>query len=438
MARENLMSLKAVPLQFAEFKPTTFTPAESNLEILNRSMEKIDAREKESIQAKDVMSTTLNEIRNKLNPEEFAKFDEKAQQARDEINTQIELGRYGLAMSTAYNLGRSFADDTELQNKIKAQEAREKAIAEMKQTVQNPLTRRRYEALNKYYDDGTGTWNAKVFKPVPNIIESQFWSEVVNRTPEKSGSKASSRSSSRPTYGSYDGNTYVTGSVSSESSSSRSYSQKNSEDMFAVYEDLMNDPYWGEGMKQNFDDNKWLYDETIKGLTDFSVNLYESGKYNADEIKAIQSSISSLTSSFSSVDVRDDHVKRLKNLGVYDQLKGLINDYNTATNYFKDTKTGIIQIPKDYKSFFDNRANQYFEDVKYKRVSTQSSVGSGITGNNAINDAKQNKAAIDAQKGGDVGQYVPDNVKSTAGTGTPGQQQSGTPNANDDAPNYNQ
>lgn len=435
MARENLMSLKAVPLQFAEFKPATFTPAESNLEILNRSMEKIDAREKESIQAKDVMSTTLNEIRNKLNPEEFAKFDEKAQQARDEINTQIELGRYGLAMSTAYNLGRSFADDTELQNKIKAQEAREKAIAEMKQTVQNPLTRRRYEALNKYYNDGTGTWDAKVFKPVPNIIESQFWSEVVNRTPEKSGSKANSRSSSRPTYGSYDGNTYVTGSVSSESSSSRSYSQKNPEDMFAVYEDLMNDPYWGEGMKQNFDDNKWLYDETIKGLTDFSANLYESGKYNADEIKAIQSSISSLTSSFSSIDVRDDNVKRLKNLGVYDQLKGLINDYNTATNYFKDTKTGIIQIPKDYKSFFDNRANKYFEDVKYKRITTQSHVGSGITANNDINDAKQHKADRDAQN---IEGYVPGNAKSTAGTGTPDQHQSGTPNADDDAPNYNQ
>ena len=435
MARENLMSLKAVPLQFAEFKPTTFTPAESNLEILNRSMEKIDAREKESIQAKDVMSTTLNEIRNKLNPEEFAKFDEKAQQARDEINTQIELGRYGLAMSTAYNLGRSFADDTELQNKIKAQEAREKAIAEMKQTVQNPLTRRRYEALNKYYDDGTGTWNAKVFKPVPNIIESQFWSEVVNRTPEKSGSKESSRYNTRPTYGSYDGNTYVTGSVSSESSSSVAYSQKNPEDMFAVYEDLMNDPYWGEGMKQNFDDNKWLYDETIKGLTDFSANLYESGKYNADEIKAIQSSISSLTSSFSSVDVRDDHIKRLKNLGVYDQLKGLINDYNTATNYFKDTKTGIIQIPKDYKLFFDNRANQYFKDVKYRRVNTQSKVGSSRTGNNDINDAKQHDADRDVQN---IKNYVPDNVKSPGGTGTLNQHPSDTPDADDDAPNYNQ
>lgn len=433
MARENLMSLKAVPLQFAEFKPTTFTPAESNLEILNRSMEKIDAREKESIQAKDVMSTTLNEIRSKLNPEEFAKFDEKAQQARDEINTQIELGRYGLAMSTAYNLGRSFADDTELQNKIKAQEAREKAIAEMKQTVQNPLTRRRYEALNKYYDDGTGTWNAKVFKPVPNIIESQFWSEVVNRTPEKAGSKESSRSSVRPTYGSYDGNTYVTGSVSSESSSSIAYSQKNPEDMFAVYEDLMNDPYWGEGMKQNFDDNKWLYDETIKGLTDFSANLYESGKYNADEIKAIQSSISSLTSSFSSIDVRDDHIKRLKNLGVYDQLKGLINDYNTATNYFKDTKTGIIQIPKDYKSFFDNRANQYFEDVKYRRVNTQSKVGSGITANNDINDAKQHDADRKVQ---DIKDYVPGNAQSPGGTGTPDQHPSGTPDANEDDQNY--
>lgn len=436
MARENLMSLKAVPLQFAEFKPATFTPAESNLEILNRSMEKIDAREKESIQAKDVMSTTLNEIRSKLNPEEFAKFDEKAQQARDEINTQIELGRYGLAMSTAYSLGRSFADDTELQNKIKTQEAREKAIAEMEQIVQNPLTRRRFKAENPYYYDGTGTWNAQVFKPVPNIIESQFWAEVVNRTPEKSGSKESSSSSVRPTYGSYDGNTYVTGSVSSERSSSIAYSQKNPEDMFAVYEDLMNDPYWGEGMKQNFDDNKWLYDETIKGLTDFSANLYKSGKYNADEIKAIQSSISSLTSSFSSVDVRDNHIKRLKNLGVYDQLKGLINDYNTATNYFKDPKTGIIQIPKDYKLFYDNRANQYFEDVKYRRVNTQSKVGNGITGNNAIPDAKQNKAAIDAQKGGDVGKYVPGNAKSTAGTGTPGQHQSNTPDANDDAPNY--
>lgn len=435
MARENLMSLKAVPLQFAEFKPVTFTPAEANTEILNRSMEKIDAREKESIQARDVMSTTLNEIRSKLNPEEFAKFDEQAQQARDEINTQIELGRYGLAMSTAYGLGRKFADDTEWQNKIKTQEAREKAIAEMKQIVQNPLTRRRYEARNKYYYDGTGTWNDIIFKPVPNIIESQFWAEVEKRTPEKAGSTASSSSSSRPTYDSYDGTTYATGSVSSESSSSKSYTQKNADDMFAVYKDLMNDPYWGEGMKQNFDDNKWLYDETIKGLTNFSINLYKSGKYNTDEIKAIQSSISSLTSSFSSVDVRDDNIKRLKNLGVYDQLEGLINDYNTATNYFKDEKTGIIQVPKDYESFFDNRANQYFEDVKYRRVNTQSHVGSAVSKNNAIPDAKQAYDAIKAQNGG---QYSPGEVKSKAGTGSKNSTPSSTPNADDDDPNFNQ
>ena len=50
------------------------------------------------------------------------------------------------------------------------------------------------------------------------------------------------------------------------------------------------------------------------------------------------------TSSFSSVDVRDDNIKRLKNLGVYDQLKGLINDYNTATNYKIATQSPLLEI----------------------------------------------------------------------------------------------
>lgn len=388
MARENLMSLKAVPLQFAEFKPVTFTPAESNLEILNRSMEKIDAREKESIQAKDVMSTTLNEIRSKLNPEEFAKFDEKAQQARDEINTQIELGRYGLAMSTAYNLGRSFADDTEWQNKIRTQQERETKLAEMRQTIKDKTTADYFEELNPYEYDGTGTYKFKRNDFVEYESTNNILSSIAEGTPPQAGSKATERSNTSPTYENYGGETYSTGSTSSTSSHSSSYEKRTIDDMMELFHaTLKADNKLRRQLQQNYEVDKYRYFKAIDTIEKIA-NLTGNTEATTEAINVLRDSTSS------KVD-RDNAIKLLTNNGVLstsvnskdgqsikgglsiEDLNKALEDYNTAVQSLSN-KDGILMIGS-FDQWANYNALKFFTAKDYVRITTKDSSGTSRT-----------------------------------------------------------
>ena len=382
------MSLKAVPLQFAEFKPATFTPAESNLEILNRSMEKIDAREKESIQAKDVMSTTLNEIRSKLNPEEFAKFDEKAQQARDEINTQIELGRYGLAMSTAYNLGRSFADDTEWQNKMRTQQERETKLAEMRQVIKDKATADMFEELNPYEYDGTGTYTFKNNDFVEHKSTYDILTAIAEGTPPQAGFNATERSSTSPITKSYEGLTFSVGSRSSSSSSSSSYEKRTVSDMLQLFNAALDaDPKLRQQLYQNYQVAQYQYKKAIDKInsianitgntpvTQDALNVlkdFTSSREQRDEAIAIltNNGVLSNTSEF-------DSTSNIKGGLTIDELNNALEDYRSAISAMSN-KDGIA-IFDNFDKWKDDKALEFFEAKDYVRINTKSSSNVGST-----------------------------------------------------------
>ena len=406
MARENLMSLKAVPLQFAEFKPATFTPAESNLEILNRSMEKIDAREKESIQAKDVMSTTLNEIRSKLNPEEFAKFDEKAQQARDEINTQIELGRYGLAMSTAYNFGRSFADDTEWQNKIRTQQDRETKLAEMRETIKDKATADMYEELNPYEYDGTGRYKFKRNDFVEYDSTNNILTRIAEGTPPQAGSSSSESSNTTPTFDTFNGIQYSTGTKSTSSSHSSSYEKRTVEDMMQLFHaTLQADTKVKRQLQQNYEVDKYRYFKAISVIENIA-NLTGNTELTSEAINVLKDTTSS------KVD-RENAIKLLLNNGVLsdtvkpsenqtikggltiEDLNKALEDYNISAQSLSN-KDGILIIG-NFEKWADYNALQFFKAKDYVRITTANSHKSGWTADlSDISGAQAKKAESDA------------------------------------------
>lgn len=401
MARENLMSLKAVPLQFAEFKPTTFTPAESNLEILNRSMEKIDAREKESIQAKDVMSTTLNEIRSKLNPEEFAKFDEKAQQARDEINTQIELGRYGLAMSTAYNFGRSFADDTEWQNKMRTQQERETKLAEMRQVIKDKATSDMYEELNPYEYDGTGTYTFKNNDFVEHKSTYDILTAIAEGTPPQAGSNTTERTSTSPITKSYEGLTFSVGSRSSSSSSSSSYEKRTVSDMLQLFNAALDaDPKLRQQLYQNYQVAQYQYKKAIDKInsianitgntpvTQDALNVlkdFTSSREQRDEAIAIltNNGVLSNTSEF-------DSTSNIKGGLTIDELNNALEDYRSAISAMSN-KDGIA-IFDNFDKWKDSKALEFFEAKDYVRINTKSSSNVGSTYDDSLSKIRKGDA----------------------------------------------
>lgn len=386
MARENLMSLKAVPLQFAEFKPATFTPAESNLEILNRSMEKIDAREKESIQAKDVMSTTLNEIRSKLNPEEFAKFDEKAQQARDEINTQIELGRYGLAMSTAYNFGRSFADDTEWQNKIRTQQDRETKLAEMRETIKDKATADMYEELNPYEYDGTGRYKFKRNDFVEYDSTNNIFTRIAEGTPPQAGSSSSERSNTTPTFDTFNGVQYSTGTKSTSSSSSKSYEKRTIEDMMQLFHaTLQADSKVKRQLQQNYEVDKYRYFKAISVIENIA-NLTGNTELTSEAINVLKDTTSSKVDRENAIKllinngVLSDTVKSRENQTIkggltIEDLNKALEDYNIASQSLSN-KDGILMIG-NFEKWADYNALQFFKAKDYVRITTANSYKSG-------------------------------------------------------------
>lgn len=401
MARENLMSLKAVPLQFAEFKPATFTPAESNLEILNRSMEKIDAREKESIQAKDVMSTTLNEIRSKLNPEEFAKFDEKAQQARDEINTQIELGRYGLAMSTAYNFGRSFADDTEWQNKMRTQQERETKLAEMRQVIKDKATADMFEELNPYEYDGTGTYTFKNNNFVEYKSTYDILTAIAEGTPPQAGSNATERTSTNPITKSYEGLTFSVGSRSSSSSSSSSYEKRIVSDMLQLFNAALDaDPKLRQQLYQNYQVAQYQYKKAIDKInsianitgntpvTQDALNVlkdFTSSREQRDEAIAIltNNGVLSNTSEF-------DSTSNIKGGLTIDELNNALEDYRSAISAMSN-KDGIA-IFDNFDKWKDSKALEFFEAKDYVRINTKSSSSVGSTYDDGLSKIRKGDA----------------------------------------------
>ena len=193
------MSLKTVPIQFAEFKPVQYTPQIADSTLLAKSLSMQEARAEKARSALGSTDTLLNGIRNAINPEEYTWFENQANDIRKKIDDQIALGNTETAIKFAQEAGRDLARSVDMNNKVKANAIYQQELNKIKSGAYSELTKRRWEDTNTYYDNGTGNWKAKNFIPVKDISVSDVWANAVAKTPTRSKSSGGNRSDTKET-----------------------------------------------------------------------------------------------------------------------------------------------------------------------------------------------------------------------------------------------
>lgn len=306
------MSLKTVPVKFAEFKPIQFTPQIDDGTLLAKSLAMQEARAEKARNALGNTDTLLNGIKNAINPEEYTWFENQANDIRKKIDDQIALGNTETAIRFAQEAGRDLARSVDMNNKIKANAAYQQELNKVESGAYSKITKRRWKDLNKYYDNGTGNWTAENFIPVNDISVADVWARAVSNTPTRSSTKGGSKSntsqqlvdtSGRPIKATInetiDGktskivNTNVLGPLTTTTSSSNwssGYTSKSKEDIMNIFNDLMSDSNIFAGVKQQYDNLVWLYDKS-KSIIDDPNSTPEQIKQAKTDLLTAQSTL---------------------------------------------------------------------------------------------------------------------------------------------------
>lgn len=281
-----MMSLKTAPIQFAEFKPVQYTPQVADSTLLAKSLSMQEARAKEARGALGNTDTLLNGIRNAINPAEYDWFENQANDIRKKIDDQIALGNTETAIRFAQEAGRDLARSVDMNNKVKANAIYQQELNKIESGSFSKLTKRRWKDTNKYYDNGTGTWEAENFIPVNDISVSDVWANAVAKTPTRSDTKGSSNTNTSQYVADNNGrkidnpiinetingktgktvNNNILGpvaTITNKSEHSFSYTSKSKEDIMNIFNDLMKDPNIYAGVKQQYDNLVWLYDKSM-------------------------------------------------------------------------------------------------------------------------------------------------------------------------------
>lgn len=306
------LSLKAAPIQFAEFKPIQYTPQIADNTLLAKSLSMQEARAKEARTTLNNTDTLLSGIRNAINSEEYDWFENQANDIRKKIDEQIALGNTETAIRFAQEAGRDLARSTDMQNKVKANAIYQQELNKIKSGAFSEITKRRWEDTNKYYDNGTGNWKAENFIPVKDISVSDVWANAVAKTPTRTNTKSDNKSNTSQQLVDINGrpvnatinetingkttkivNNNVLGSLSTTTTSSNwssGYSSKSKEDIMNIFNDLMNDPNIFAGVKQQYDNLVWLYDKS-KSIIDNPNSTSEQIKQAKTDLLTAQSSL---------------------------------------------------------------------------------------------------------------------------------------------------
>lgn len=373
----NMMSLKTAPLTYASFIPVQYTPQPTDYTNFARSMAAQEAREEKANQYLTFIDNTLGEKRKLLNKEDYGWLAEQADKYRQEIDKQINLGNWQSAIRVAQQSAKDLARNTELEDRIRANEIYTTERNKIQSGNYSPYTKRRWDTINKYKFDGTASWDA-TFKPVVDMSISDIWNIAVNRTPTRSNSTSSSETKNSTKFVDNKGNlitditeeytdsngnfntrvadgvigTFSTTSISEGSGSSTQ--EKTESDIINVFNDLLTDPNVKSALRQEYDNMLWLYDEANKVLLD--PNATQEAK---DQAKA---------------------------------------DLDVATESLSN-KDGFIYAGgnKDFDAWINAKASQYAKNSAYKHTSENGSNSENTSYNDTalgITTANRNAEAV--------------------------------------------
>lgn len=284
MADIPTMSLKVAPMQFAAFTPMQYTPQTADPTLLSRSMAAQEARQEKANQYLLAIDTTLAEKRKSLNKADYDWLAQKAEKIRAEADRQSELGNWQSAIRYARQAARDLARDTELEDRITANEIFTAERNKIQSGNYSPYTKRRWDAINQYNFNGTADWKP-IFNPTTDMTVADVWNISVDRTPVRSKTTESTKTWNTHTFLDNNGNlvnditekytdengntntrvadgiigTYST--TETTKGGSRSVQEKRESDIIATFNDMLKDPSIRGALRQEFDNMVWLYDQ---------------------------------------------------------------------------------------------------------------------------------------------------------------------------------
>lgn len=378
-------------LIFADYKPIKYDQ-KGRLEAYKAQ----DVLE-EKASAKDIgYSGSVREFRDTLHPSEWKAFDDKVKLTQDEAAYEYSRGNFDIAENILQNGVHDLLNNRELQNKQNAYASFLKEQQAIKNGNYSNYTKRRWDAVNQYYDDGTGTWTAKNFIPTKDIPITDILNAVVGATPTRHETVSNQSTTNSHTF--YDSkgniitdengnpitdptdirvrqvngvpykpeyfnqeqvglNTKVSGQFSSTSTSGQrtdAYTAKRAEDIMNVFKDMLKDENISGSIKQQYDNMRWLYDEANSILN------------NPDATE--------------------------------EQKRQARTDLEIATEALTDADGFVHYEENGYKNWALKQAEQYAKDAQYRHT-TLSTTSSEITSYDGLLNAKQaNTNSVAADK----------------------------------------
>ena len=352
MADIPTMSLKVVPMQFSTFTPVKYTPKTADPTLLAQSMAAQEARQKEANQYLLAIDTTLSEKRKLLNKADYDWMAQQADIIRAEVDKQLELGNWQSAIYAAQKAARDLNRNTELEDRIKANEVYTTERNKIQSGNYSKYTKRRWDAINQYEFNGTADWTP-TFQPVTDMSIADVWNIAVSRTPTRSKSSSSSKTSNSSTFLDNNGNVIknitekqtddqgntntivadgIVGTYSTTTTTkggSTSVQEKRKSDIIAIFNDMLKDDNIRSALRQEYDNMLWLYDQAN--------SIINNPNATAEELKQAKADLDVATSSLSN-------------------------------------KDGFIYVGKDedFNAWVKAQAAQYAKDSAYRHTDTRS------------------------------------------------------------------
>lgn len=277
------MTLKTAPLQFAEFKPLVYQQQVADKNILRDSLNKIEARRREANANKDAYIQSVSEIRDFLDPTEYANFDKEFNNIYNRIGELIELGDSGEAIRVATTAGKDMANDPKWKNKIQVKKQRDKWLADAKASGYDDLTLRRMDKENPYQDNGDGVFKHLEYHKVYPLTD--IGQVVISRTPTQQNTSGGTNTIGGDYFidsktGKVSNTPLVDGKTVNPNLAGMSYSRQHSvggstsvtelrtEDLYNTWKEIIKQPEYNYSLRQEFSNQIWAYNDAYKTFND--------------------------------------------------------------------------------------------------------------------------------------------------------------------------
>jgi len=350
------MSLKqATPLQ-SSFTPFQFTPKPLDTTSLERSLDKIEAREKEAITTKSKIDASLGEIQSKLNNKELKWFTNYKDNIKKQIQEQIDAGNYSTAILTGTQLAGNIMNDAKIIGREQANANYQKKLEEIQNDKSlSSLTRERWAAQNPYkyndvYDDSGNVIGGSEWKPAWTPVNEQKIAQLQALAAQLTAARGNSSQTSQGGASLLDkyGNdtTNLTNAIGMKTSwskgSSTSIESKTYKRLKETFNNLMNDPEVISGLNQQFDSFLWAMNDRQVKAKDMSFSKEQRDAYQAEANMYKQRLTDENGYTYNEADIKkwinDKVVPGLESLSYTRVSTGSSNSYSYDPNFLQGNR----------------------------------------------------------------------------------------------------